>query len=110
MLGRRRQAVTEHHYDDDGRLVRSVTTFDERWTDDDLEWALDWHRDRRLRCGGCGFRLDETTDPDRHFNEWDAKTVECKACAQGERERNRQIETSSDNRMPPGGRIQIWER
>lgn len=71
--------MTEHVYDDTGRLVRSVTTFDPDWSDEDVQAALAWQADEESRCPGCGLPRDETFDIER-ANAWDAEPMACNAC------------------------------
>lgn len=59
-LGRQRTSRTRYIYDDDGRLVESVTTHDAEWTDDDIAHALAWADWRAGLCDGCGHPLAET--------------------------------------------------
>lgn len=65
-------------------MVESVTVFDEDWTDDDMSAALGWQAERRSMCTGCGFPLDETTQPGRD-DAYEAELVTCHACASAER-------------------------
>lgn len=55
--------VTEYEYDDDGRLVRSVTTREIEWDDDERAWAIALIEYESDKCPGCGGQLEETTDP-----------------------------------------------
>lgn len=60
-------------------MVRSVTTFDEDFTEDDMAAALDWQAEDNARCS-CGLPLDETTRPDRE-DTYDVQLLRCHACA-----------------------------
>src|SRR5690606_19302473 len=62
LLGRESRSVTSYHYDDDGRLAWSETTYSPEWLDDDLDGALEWLEADDLACGGCGQPLDVATD------------------------------------------------
>lgn len=73
-------------------MVRSVTVFDEDWTEEDMAAALDWQTEQANRCPGCGLPTDETTDPERD-GLYVAELVTCHACAAGDKEqRNYQKE------------------
>ena len=61
-------------------MVESVTVFDEDFTEEDMAAALDWQTQERLTCSGCGFPLDETTDP-RNDGRYDAEAIQCHGCA-----------------------------
>ncbi|GHE47287.1 hypothetical protein GCM10017673_56410 [Streptosporangium violaceochromogenes] len=61
VLGRCAQATTEYVYDTDGRLARSVTTWEPRWLDEDLAWARAYLREKADGCPGCGLPMSETT-------------------------------------------------
>lgn len=50
------------------------------WPDDDQEWALEWMRNERARCPGCGHHADDVFDPDAE-GQWDAQLLRCHACA-----------------------------
>lgn len=61
-MGREPRSVTRHHYDKQGRLVRSVTTREPLWTDEDVAWATAFRLELKQRCPGpCGLPLSETT-------------------------------------------------
>lgn len=60
--------------------MRSVTVLDAEWTDDDMQHALGWERDKASRCGGCGHHVDEAMDPE-NASRWDAEPVACHVCA-----------------------------
>jgi len=67
-------------------MVRSVTTFDPEWTDEDIDAALAWADDEALRCPGCGLHRDETMQPGgEHL--FDAEPVVCHGCAERDRRR-----------------------
>jgi hypothetical protein len=65
-------------------MVRSVTTFDPDWTDDDIAAALAWTDADRGNCAGCGLPREETFDPER-ANAYDAEAIACHACAARDR-------------------------
>lgn len=64
-------------------MVRSVTVFDEDFTDDDMAAALAWQSEQRLTCS-CGFPLDETTAKGRD-EAYDVELVTCHVCATADR-------------------------
>lgn len=66
-------------------MVRSVTTFDAEWTDDDISAAMAWMADDADRCPGCGHHRDESMDIDHAGNFYDAEPVTCHACAARDR-------------------------
>lgn len=101
--------MTRYRYDGFGRLSESITEHDPEWTDEDMAAALDWLRDRKLRCS-CGHRIDETTRDDRAMNFYDAEVKQCHACAQGERAEAAARENSTESTLPPGAKTRIWER
>lgn len=51
---------TRYVYDDDGRMVESVTTHDAEWTDEDVDQVLAWMDHKAGLCGGCGYPMAET--------------------------------------------------
>lgn len=61
LLGREPAQITEYEDDEQGRLVRSVTTWEPRWTPEDMAWALAWMAEQADRCPGCRMALAETT-------------------------------------------------
>lgn len=67
-------------------MVRSVTTFDAEWTDEDIDAALAWADDDALRCGGCGHHRDESMREGQE-QAYDSEPVVCHACAVRDRAR-----------------------
>jgi hypothetical protein len=66
VLGRSAAAVTEYHYDDDGRLTHTTTTWEPRWLEEDLAWARAYLALLNDRCpGGCGHYLSESAAMER---------------------------------------------
>lgn len=61
LLGREPAEITIYEYDDDGRLTRSVTTREPRWTEEDIAWALAGIEEQADRCPKCSLPLSETT-------------------------------------------------
>lgn len=54
--------MTEYEYDEDGRLIRAVTTRESEWTEQDRAemFALDLYRYDLLCPCGCGFLAEYT--------------------------------------------------
>lgn len=75
-------SVTTYEYDGiTGRLVRAVTRLEPEWLEDDRDWALAQMREENGRCpGGCGFPLDETTNPANVGTYEAPQPVRCLAC------------------------------
>jgi hypothetical protein len=61
LLGREPAQITTYEYDDSGSVIRSITTCEPRWTDEDLAWAVAWILEQADRCPGCSLPLSETT-------------------------------------------------
>ncbi len=101
-LGRRRQSVTEYHYDDTGRLTHSVTTHDPEWSAEDSSDALEWQAERAA-LWDRGHPIDETSNPDR-ANVWVTDEVTCWACAA----RERRAKTAGETR--PGTRWRVRDQ
>jgi len=53
---------TVYEYDEQGRLVRSVTTRDSEWDDEQQGWMLALAVWRANRCPNCGRDIRECTD------------------------------------------------
>jgi hypothetical protein len=76
---------TLHHYDDDGRLVRSVEWIESEWDEQQRGWMLALSAYEASRCQGCGGDVTETFDINNTFAYYvDAPHV-CHACAAIER-------------------------
>lgn len=65
-------------------MVRSVTTFDPDFTEDDIDAAMAWVDDEALRCSGCGQHRDESMAPGAD-QLYDAEPVVCHGCAARDR-------------------------
>lgn len=85
-------------------MVRSVTVFDEDFTEDDMDAALDWQTQDGLKCS-CGGFVDETMAPGRD-DDFDAEVVTCHRCAARDR---MQRAWAQDNGETAGARIRTWE-
>lgn len=59
--------VTEHEYDDAGRLVRSVETTEVEWDDEQRSWVQALKEVEAQSCSGCGGWLPHTTHIDSEF-------------------------------------------
>lgn len=49
------------------------------WTEQDIALALEWQRDKALKCEGCGHHLDESI-PDESARDYEANQMTCHAC------------------------------
>lgn len=54
------------------------------FTEEDTEAALEWIRERDLKCPGCGQPRDESMAPENQ-NRYRAHPIRCHACAARER-------------------------
>lgn len=84
--------------------MRSVTTFDEDFTEDDMAAVLEW-QDEQARTCSCGFPLEESTAPDRDYA-YDADVLVCHACAMRDRKERGYKEAGGDT---AGIRTRVWE-
>jgi hypothetical protein len=73
--------VTEHEYDETGRLVRSVTTREPEWTEQDIGemHALTVFRATLLCPCGCGFLLADTTSHEETGPRFQVSRTLCRA-------------------------------
>lgn len=58
------KTVTRHHYDDQGRCLKSVTSVESEWNRDEQALMLALAEYRSELCDGCGGHLAETTRPE----------------------------------------------
>ena len=78
--GREPAQVTEYQRDEAGRLVRSVTTTEPRWTDRDVAELLALAEYRASLCPcGCGFQFKDTTSHESTGPEFTADRTVCRA-------------------------------
>lgn len=77
--GRVPAETTTHEYDENGRLVRSVTTREAEWTDEDRAVAVAWISYRSSICS-CGESLIATTDPRMEGRYEPDGFVQCHKC------------------------------
>jgi hypothetical protein len=104
LLGRQRVSVTTYEYDDDNRLVRSVTTHDAEWTGQDLAYAQAHRRNTLDDCPVCGMPLSETTDPDNEGKYEAPPPMRCHACTPLEHRK------SEYRASPPGLLYRVYLR
>jgi len=88
ILGREPRTVTEHEYDDRDRLIRSVTTSEPLWTEEDSSLLIALLAEEAEQCGGCGWPLEVSTDP-KTKRTWRVERHTCEAC--------RMLEAESEN-------------
>lgn len=79
-------------------MVRSVTTFDADWSDDDITAALAWVADEADRCSGCGHHRDESMAVGQD-QAYDAEPIVCHACAA----RDRAVKAGHDKHLDTAG-------
>lgn len=72
--------MTEHHYDEHGRLVRSVTTREVEWDDDERAQVLALLEYEAQACPGCRGWLPETTDSAHAGRYKTAPPIRCHRC------------------------------
>lgn len=72
--------MTQYEYDDSGLLVRSVTSRESRWTEQDRAevLALADYRDGLCPCG-CGHQMAETLSHEEKGPQFIADRVVCRA-------------------------------
>lgn len=87
-------------------MVRSVTVFDEDFTDEDMAAALEWQTEQALKCSGCGRPTDETMSPER-AEAYSAEVLVCHACAAGDKAEK--AFRSQDNADVAGLKRRVWE-
>jgi len=77
--GEEPDTTTTYEYDDDGRLISSVSVRDPEWSDQDRGIAAALFDIEAARCPGCGGDLTETTveTPGRG---WDVEHKKCFRC------------------------------
>lgn len=70
--------VSEHEYDDDGRLIRTVTRREAEWDDHERAWMDAWLLYRSNVHDACGHYLPDSTAGE---DDWVAdKPIRCHAC------------------------------
>lgn len=82
-----------------------MTTFDEDFTDEDMDAALEWQAEQALKCAGCGGFTDETTAVGRD-DDFDADVFVCHRCAAGDRA---QRAYQNDGGDMAGIKRRVWE-
>lgn len=53
---------------------------DEVWTEDDVEYALEWRALDEANCSGCGQPRADSFDP-ANADAYDVRSLRCHACA-----------------------------
>lgn len=80
MEGREPVETTVYEYDEAGRLVRSVTTREPEWTEQDTAEILALVEYRAMLCPcGCGFLTEETTSHEAGGPQFEAHRTLCRA-------------------------------
>lgn len=95
--------VTEHEYDDRGRVIRSVTRSEVEWDDGQRMWMLALAHYEASLCRKCGHDLHDTTSGDDTVM-WLAETpIECASCsalARAERKFTKRQQNDGDPTPP----------
>lgn len=81
--------------------------YEPKWLPQDVEDALAWQAELRLRCTGCGHPIDETTALDEHqrpLHDWEARSTVCQAC-EAIRVDERRFTTNHDASVMDGRRF-----
>lgn len=94
--------MTVYEYDDQDRLVRSVTTHDAEWTEEDLGYGQAHRRNESDQCPGCGLPLSETTDPEAEGAYEAPPPMRCHACTPLEHRKDEYRES------PPGLLFRVY--
>lgn len=79
-MGWEPKRVTTFEYDEEDRLIRSVTEVEPEWDDTERAWAtalLDVEADT---CGGCGQPLSETLRPEAYQGYEAPPPAVCQGC------------------------------
>jgi hypothetical protein len=87
-------------------MVRSVTVFDEDFTDEDKAAAMEWQTEQAMTCSGCGGFLDETTAP-HNDGRYDAEMIACHRCSV--RDATERAFRERPNARMDGLRVRTWE-
>lgn len=88
-------------------MVRSITTREPTWTEQDRAEALALAEYRASLCpGGCGFGVDETTTHEDHGPEFTATKTTCRACA-SRLEAQRAV--NDGEKSNPDAAARIWQ-
>lgn len=74
------QRVTTYEYDDDGRLIRAVTTTEAEWDDEQRDAVYALARFEAGLCPGCRQPIAETTAPEAEFAYKELETLRCFRC------------------------------
>lgn len=71
--------MTEYEYDGDGRVARTVTTREPRWTEQDRAEILALALYRTWLCPKCGGLLEDCTSHEDTGPEFRVRRVRCRA-------------------------------
>jgi hypothetical protein len=72
--------TTEYERDDDGRVIRAITTTEPRWTEIDRAEALALALYRSGLCPcGCGNKVTQTLVPEADGPAWEVHEISCTA-------------------------------
>jgi hypothetical protein len=78
-LGREPAETTAYHYNRRGQVIKTVTTREPEWLDDDRAWLMALLAEESERCSGCGQLLSECMDPGT-AKTWELVERTCQAC------------------------------
>ncbi len=109
--GREPAQVTEHEYDEQGRLIRSITTSEPTWTEEDLAEVMALQEWRDSLCPCCGLPSAKVNGHEKDAPPIRISRVTCWA-------RKTELETraawekgrtsNGQNPLPPGDRAIMW--
>lgn len=68
------------------------------WTEDDIEYALEWQAMQDALCPGCGQPRDQSFDP-ANSEAYEASLRRCHACAESQRA----VKSIRESGMEPEG-------
>lgn len=74
------RSETVYEYDDSGKLLRSVTTVEPEWDEDERAWAIALLELDADTCPGCGGMLTDTTAPDAEGKYVASAPTRCHKC------------------------------
>jgi len=72
--------ITEYEYDDQGRVVRTITRREPEWDDESRAHVMALLQYERNICKGCGGWLPETTDPENEGKYTSKGGIRCHRC------------------------------
>jgi hypothetical protein len=74
------RSETVHSYDEAGRLIRTVTTVEPEWDDDNRAWAQALLAYEADLCPGCRQPMSETTSADHEGRYVSRPAIRCHRC------------------------------